>query len=75
MQGDLKHYTSPSFWRCYNELPQAVQAAADKNFEILKSDPQYPSLHLKKVGRYWSARIGRRYRTLAVETETGLIWF
>lgn len=75
MQGDLKHYTAPSFWNCYHKLPLAIQVLADKNFEILKSNPQYPSLHLKKVGRYWSARIGRRYRTLAVETETGLIWF
>ncbi len=75
MQGDLKHFTNPSFWNCYYKLPPAIQELADKNFEILKSDSQHPSLHLKKVGRYWSARVGRRYRTLAVETKKGLIWF
>jgi hypothetical protein len=26
-------------------------------------------LHLKKVGPYWSARVGLRYRALAVETD------
>ncbi len=75
MQGSLKHYTAPSFWTCYYKLPSAIQTLADKNFEMLKSNPQYPSLHLKKVGRYWSARVDRRYRTLAVEAEAGLIWF
>jgi len=75
MQRNLKHFTSPSFWGCYNKLPTTIQALADKNFDILKSDAQHPSLHLKKVGRYWSAKVGRKYRTLTVETEKGLIWF
>ena len=75
MQRDLKHYTSPSFWNCYYKLPSAIQTLADKNFKILKSNSQHPSLHLKKVDRYWSVRVGRRYRTLAVEAEAGLIWF
>jgi hypothetical protein len=75
MQRDLKHYTAPSFWNCYYKLPSAIQALADKNFRILKSNLQHPSLHLKTVDRYYSARVGRRYRTLAVETEAGLIWF
>ncbi len=73
MQQNLKHFTSPSFWGCYNKLPTTIQELADKNFVILKSDAQYPSLHLKKVGRYWS--VGRKYRTLTVETEKRLIWF
>ena len=75
MQRDLKHYTVPSFWNCYYKLPSVIQTLADKNFEILRSNSQHPSLHLKKVDRYWSARVGKRYRTLAVETEAGLIWF
>ena len=75
MQGDLKHYTAPSFWSCYYKLPQSIQDLADKNFKKLKLNPQYPSLYFKKVNRYWSARVGRKYRTLAVETQAGLIWF
>lgn len=75
MQGNLKHFTNLSFWNCYYNLPSSIQDLADKNFEFLKSDSQHPSLHLKKVGRYWSARVGRSYRTLAVETDKGLIWF
>ena len=48
---------------------------ADKSFEILKKDPQHPSLHLKKAGRFWSARVGRHHRALAVEIPEGLLWF
>jgi hypothetical protein len=32
-------------------------------------------LHLKKVGRFWSVRVGLRYRALALEVEDGLLWF
>ena len=71
----MKHFTNPSFHECYNRLPRTVQKLADKNFELLKSDPNYPSLHLKKVGKYWSIRIGKSYRALAVEVDKGLIWF
>jgi hypothetical protein len=46
-----------------------VQQLADENFALLKSNPQHPSLHFKKVGRFWSARVGLQYRALAVEGE------
>ena len=75
MQGNLKHFTSPSFWDYYSKLPSSIQELADKNFELLKSNPQHPSLHFKKVVRYWSSRVGRKYRAVAVEMEKGLIWF
>ncbi len=71
----MSYFTSPSFWDCYERLPKQIQELADKNFEILKENPQHPSLHLKKVRRYWSVRVGMRYRALAVEVESGLLWF
>jgi hypothetical protein len=40
---------------------------------LLKENPRHPSLHLKKVGRFWSARVGSRYRALAVEVDAGLL--
>jgi hypothetical protein len=27
------------------------------------------------VGRFWSVRVGLRYRALAVEGDDGLVWF
>ena len=71
----MKHFANPSFWVCYEQLPPSIQDLADKNFELLKTNPRHPSLHLKKVGKYWSARIGRKYRTIAIEISAGLIWF
>lgn len=71
----MKHFASPEFWTAYRLLPENIRALADKNFDLLKSDPRHPSLQLKKVGRYVSARVGLRYRALAVETEGGLMWF
>ena len=56
-------------------MPENIRRLADKNFDLLKADPRHPSLRLKKVGRYWSARIGDNHRTLAVESPDGLIWF
>jgi hypothetical protein len=29
---------------------------------------------LKKVGRYWSVRVGRSHRALAVEVASGFRW-
>lgn len=69
------HHASPRFWACYDALPVHIQRLADKNFELLKADDRHPSVRLKKVGRYWSARVGRSYRALAVESADGLIWF
>jgi hypothetical protein len=71
----MNHWTTPEFWRCYFKLTDEVRALADKNFKILQTDPQHPSLRLKKVGEYWSARVGLHYRALAKERAEGLLWF
>lgn len=71
----MKHVASPAFWEHYRQLPPEIRDIADKNFELLKEAPNHPSLHFKKVGRYWSARVGRKYRALAVEVPGGILWF
>jgi hypothetical protein len=71
----MKHGASPAFWSLYDALPRDVQELADKSFELLKQDPYHPSLHFKQIGRFWSARVGLRYRALAVESDQGVVWF
>jgi len=71
----MRHFASPSFWELYKNLPDSIQELADKNFELLKADSKHPSLHLKKVGKYWSARVGIKYRALGVEIDEGMLWF
>ena len=71
----MKHHAGALFWQAYAKLPKAFQNAANKNFALLKTDPRHPSLHLKRIGRYWSVRAGLSCRALAVEVEDGLLWF
>jgi hypothetical protein len=71
----VKHFASSSFWEAYAKLPANIRALADKNYALLRGNPQRPSLHLKKVGKFWSVRVGSHYRALAVEVEDGLLWF
>lgn len=67
----MKHFTHPRFWELYDALPVKTRQLADKNFDLLKRDPQHPSLHFKRVGRFWSVRVGRDYRALVVESPEG----
>ena len=71
----MRHLASPRFWRHYRELPEAVRKLADKNFELLKADPHHPSLHLKKVDRLWSVRVGAHYRALGRDGGEVINWF
>jgi hypothetical protein len=52
-----------------------VQRLADKSYALLRQDPWHPSLHLKKVGRFWSVRVGLHYRAVAVEDGSDWVWF
>jgi hypothetical protein len=56
-------------------LPTKVQEWADKNFALLKQDPNHPSLHFKKIESFWSVRVGLHYRALARDRAEGPVWF
>ncbi len=71
----MNHLASPQFWKVYHVLPKEVRSLADANFELLKRDSKHPSLHLKKVRRFWSVRVGRKHRALAVQRDSDLVWF
>jgi hypothetical protein len=71
----MRHFASRRFWEAYERLPQDVRTLADKNFALLKDNPRHPSLQLKKIGKFWSVRVGIGYRSLAVAVDEGLLWF
>ena len=56
-------------------MPLDVQELADANFKLLKIDSRYPSLHFKKIDKYWSVRVGIHYRALAVDSGNEMVWF
>jgi hypothetical protein len=71
----VNHFASPEFWFHYRHLPAEVRDLADKNFALLRENPRHASLRLRKIGSFWSARVGLRYRALARDREEGLVWF
>lgn len=71
----MKHPANAKFWKFHEQLPKEIQKLAGENFDLLKHEPRHPSLHFKKVGRMWSARVGIHYRAVAVEDDGEMIWF
>lgn len=71
----MNHYASPRFWALYEALPKDIRELADKNYQFLKSDSRHPSLHFKRIGKFWSVRIGLQYRALGMPVEDGVYWF
>lgn len=68
------HRTTAQFWQRYDNLPKEIRTLADRSFEHLRENSKHPSLQLKKVGRFWSARVGQAFRALAIEDGDDLIW-
>jgi hypothetical protein len=72
----VRNRTTAKFRSAYADLPAEVRTLARETFQYFEIDPLHPSLHFKKVGRFWSARVGLHYRVLAVEDDDGdMVWF
>ncbi|HVE70914.1 MAG TPA: hypothetical protein VNI54_06060 [Thermoanaerobaculia bacterium] len=70
----MNHYASPHFWSLFRELPREIQGLARANYELLVANPRHPSLQLKRVGKYWSIRVGLHYRALGTDADDGILW-
>ena len=68
------HRTTNRFWKCFGDIPESVQQIAKNNFKLLKANPAHPSLHFKKVGKFWSVRVGINHRALAIDDGEEFIW-
>jgi hypothetical protein len=71
----VRYRATPDFWYHYRQLPDEIQSLATRCYDLLKQDSRYPSLHFKKVGQFWSVRIGIHYRALAVQENGDIAWF
>ena len=71
----MNHHATSAFWDCYQRLPIAIQHLAEKNYELLRIDPDHPSLHFKKIGIFRSVRVGIAYRALGIEDGNTVVWF
>ena len=68
------HKATSRFWKYFEALPERVKQRAKEQFELLKKNPHHPSLHFKKVGKFWSVRITDCYRALAIQDGNDYIW-
>ena len=76
----MVHRASAGFWKSYDALSAELRGRADKQFALIKANPQHPSLRFKKIGdreghEVWSARITLKYRTLAITLPDEFLWF
>jgi hypothetical protein len=76
----VRHSATKAFWQKYQGLSPEIQALADKQFSLLKANPQHPSLQFKKVGErsgqeLWSARVTLNHRALAIKRPDAYLWF
>jgi hypothetical protein len=71
----VRHSASSAFWTAYHALPEDIRRLADRCYALLKANPAHPSLHVKRVGNFWSVRVGIHYRALGVTAESGVLWF
>lgn len=76
----MEHRATADFWCKYRKLLPDIQRRADKQFSLLKSNPQHRSLQFKKIGdrqehEIWSARVTLSFRALAIKRDYGFLWF
>lgn len=76
----MQHRAAKEFWDQYLSLPSEIRTRADKQFALLKANPQHPSLQFKKIGErlgneIWSARVTLGYRALAIRRQDEYLWF
>ncbi|SLM32376.1 conserved hypothetical protein [Desulfamplus magnetovallimortis] len=62
---NMKLFFTKKFIRQYRKLPQQIQETTDKQLGLLLSNPEHPSLNVKKMQglkEIWEARITSSYR-------------
>ena len=70
----MKHSISKRFRQLLKELPDPIQHLATKNLAVVKNASD-PSLQAKKLGPFYSVRIGFGHRAFGVESPDGVVWF
>ena len=73
----MQFYRTLRFKKQYKKLPQQIKEATKKQLGVLLSNPQHPSLNLKKMQdnrEIWEIRITKSYRlTLQIQEDTYIL--
>jgi hypothetical protein len=74
----LKSRVTEDFVACFARLPDAIKAAARKNYRLWRSNPTHPSLHFKRFHQselFYSVRIGIGWRAIGLLEDDTIHWF
>jgi hypothetical protein len=74
----VNSYRTKGFRKLYNALPVHIKRAADKAYELWRSDSSHPSLHFKPIPERpatWSVRITKNYRAVCMKLPDGWLWY
>ena len=70
----MKLLFTRTFIKNYRKLSKRIQSATDKQLEYLLSDPEHPSLNIKKMKdprEIWEGRVTESYRfTFQIQEDT-----
>ena len=73
----MKYYRTERFKKQYKKLPQYIKKATKKQLGFLLSDPNHPSLNIKKMKDprdIWEGRITQSYRfTFQIKEDTYIL--
>jgi mRNA-degrading endonuclease RelE of RelBE toxin-antitoxin system len=73
----MKLTFTKTFIKAYRKLPPHIQEHSDKQLELLLSNPNHPSLNIKKMNdprNIWEARITYSYRfTFNIKDDTYIL--
>ena len=74
----MKSSVTKDFRKRLSNLPNTVQAKADKAYALWKTDPYHRSVQFKQVSQrqpIYSVRIDLSYRALGLIEEGQIYWF
>ena len=71
----MKSHATEKFWKLYRDLPPPIRNTAVKQYRRWLLNPRHPSVHFKKIGTFWAARVTDDYRALGIMEADTVIRF
>lgn len=72
----MKSLGTEKFWRAYRALPPGIKDAARAAHQKFLESPAHPALQLERLRsdpRFWSVRVTRDYRAIAIGSLSGSV--
>jgi hypothetical protein len=73
----MNSVTTPRFWQLYYQLPATVRQEAREAYRRFQADPSHPGLYCHRLfgeAQFWSVRVTRDYRAVAILRGNTITW-